>query len=118
MKLDRHGWWVPWNKEVGKDLTCKPQSTSDYPNPPSFKAYRRAQGAKEALVPYFWALEKYGKRPQDTRPQPHKISLNFNGKMRKETQQDEALRLGLEAMRTKGGGVLSLPPGYGKVCPQ
>lgn len=111
--IEQDGFWIPYEPQVGKDLVCKPQSTSDYPNPPSFKAYLRAQGSKKARVPLFWGREKYpGVR--DNRPDPPSVALQFNGVMRKEQRQDEAFRLGMEAMRTKGGGLLALPPGFGK----
>jgi superfamily II DNA or RNA helicase len=42
--------------------------------------------------------------------------MHFSGKLRPETKQTDAYDAGLRAFAETGGGVLSLPPGYGKTC--
>ena len=50
----------------------------------------------------------------DKREKPVSVSIKFQGTLRDSTRQNEAFRAGVEAFREVGGGVLSLPPGFGK----
>ena len=61
-------------------------------------------------VPRFYGEDKFGPPREDRRPEPVKISTKFNGKLRDETHQNDALAAALKA----GHGVLSLPCGFGK----
>jgi len=61
-------------------------------------------------IPRYYGTERFGK-PTDRRPDPARANIRFNGKLRDETRQNEALAL---FSGTESGGVLSLPCGYGK----
>jgi len=81
---------------------------------PSFKVFR---GAASLVVPRYYGLTKFGRPAKDSRrPWASCPRINFVGKLRKETNQPEAFDAGLKAFAQTGGGVLSLPPGYGKTC--
>jgi superfamily II DNA or RNA helicase len=109
--LSRSGYLVPISQttDIKKELTVRPQVNNEFGfPPPSFKVYKQT---KEWLcVPRFFGLEKFGNPKEDKRPEPVKINLTFNGKLRDETHQNEALRKGLD----QGYGILSLPCGFGK----
>lgn len=111
MKLTRSGYVIPSDVELKKELTVRPVVNTEFGvRPPSFKVFK--SGGDSMCVPRFWATEKYGDPPEDTRPEPERLSSGvvFHGKLREETHQIEAHRLATE----KGHGILSLPCGYGK----
>ena len=91
---------------------------------PSFKVFRvvkQASGRTESstlVVPRYYGGGRFGPPTRDTRP-PHvgAPGIVFTGCLSDKLRQNEALAAGVKAFEEKGGGVLSLPPGYGKtVC--
>ena len=111
-KLTRTGYLIPSSNEdasnIKKELTVRPIANGDFGfPPPAFKVFR---ATKESIcVPRFYGEEKYGV-PTDRRPEPARANIEFVGKLRDETFQNEALKKAIEA----GSGVLSLPCGFGK----
>jgi len=100
-----------------KELTVRPDvnAAADFGGgrPPSFKVFRFNPKTKAVCVPKYYGLEKFGPPGVDKRPEPAGWSspgVVFTGTLRTETSQPEALRKAVES----GGGVLSLPCGYGK----
>lgn len=97
--------------DIVKNLTVRPQSTQEYPNPPAFKVFLK--NSKDTIVvPRFYA-------PKDALGRHHTDSsavanITFKGSLREETKQPEAVQRALDAFHTKGGGILCLPPGWGK----
>ena len=65
-------------------------------------------------MPRYFGQEKLGPVARDTRPEPTRIYVNFTGKLRDATCQNDAFQAGIRAFEEHGGGVLSLPPGFGK----
>lgn len=109
MTLTRTGYLVPDTPEVKRELTVRPIVSGDFGvSPPSFKVFR--QSKQGLCVPRFYGEEKFGAPKTDTRPEPAKMRVAFQGKLRDETFQNEALQKAIQA----GHGILSLPCGFGK----
>ena len=109
--LTRSGYVTPLDKELKKELTVRAVENAMGIRPPAFKVFR--ESSKSLCVPRYFGTERLG-QPQDTRLPPAPASIAFTGRLRKETRQDEAFELGARAFREVGGGVLSLPCGFGK----
>lgn len=109
MSLTRSGYITDDSNEVKKELTVRAVVNTEFGfPPPPFKVFRRAKTG--LCVPRFYGEDKFGPPREDRRPEPVKISTTFNGKLRDETHQNDALAAALKA----GHGVLSLPCGFGK----
>lgn len=109
MSLTRSGYITDDSNEVKKELTVRAVINTEFGfPPPPFKVFRKAKSG--LCVPRFYGEDKFGHPKEDRRPEPVKISTKFNGKLRDETHQNDALAAALKA----GHGVLSLPCGFGK----
>ena len=107
--LTRYGKAVTSTPELKRELTVRPIENAMGIRPPSFKVFR--EGKSGCL----YVPQHFGSPTQnDKRTQPHAIDIRFNGKLRDTTRQVEAFERGIEAFSECGGGVLSLPPGFGK----
>jgi superfamily II DNA or RNA helicase len=111
--LTRSGYLIPLEhesiKEIRKELTVRPIVNNEFGfPPPPFKVFKETK--KNLCVPRFYGVEKFGGNVEDNRPDPVRVVFTFNGRLRDETFQNEALRRAVET----GRGVLSLPCGYGK----
>ena len=51
---------------------------------------------------------------QISAPEPAQMNVEFKGKLRDSTRQNESFSKTVAAMHKTGGGILSLPCGYGK----
>lgn len=80
--------------------------------PEAFKVFRET--GDYICMPKYFGLEKFGQPSKDTRPEPAIADIPFLAKLKNSTRQIEAVDKGVEALSTIGGGVLSLPPGFGK----
>jgi superfamily II DNA or RNA helicase len=110
--LTRNGLVIPGTSDIKKDLTVRAVENAMGIQTPSFKIYRTIPSSTSLVVPRYWSGEPPSK---DTRRAALDArGINFVGKLRKETNQLEAFSAGLKAFEERGGGVLSLPPGYGK----
>lgn len=113
--LSRTGLVIPRNEntnEYKKQLTVRPDVNKDYGfTPPAFKVYRTSKNS--ICVPRFFQHQET-ERVTDKRTKPHKVHFGFVGKLRDSTRQNEAFNTAVNALNTTGGGVLSLPCGYGK----
>jgi len=107
--LSRTGYLAPDTPEIRRELTARPIVNGDFGvAPPAFKVFRTAKNG--LCVPRFYGENKFGEVLNDNRPEPTKIKVEFNGKLRDETFQNEAHKKAIEA----GHGILSLPCGFGK----
>lgn len=125
--LTRNGYLIyPENsQDIKRELTVKPLTNEAIGIPsPSFKVFRVVKGATSqpkvdsVLVPRYYGLGKFGPPARDARP-PHvgAPGIVFTGLLSEKLKQNEAFAAGVKAFEEQGGGVLSLPPGYGKtVC--
>lgn len=93
-----------------RDLTVRPIQQGDYAAPPSFKVYRESRG--RICVPRYYGTSLGDKPYCDTRVPPCVINTQFHCKLR--DYQKEPMKKGIHALETVGGGVLSLPCGFGK----
>ena len=98
-------------RNVILDLTVRPVENAMGIRPPAFKVFRVDKDS--LLVPRYFGSERFG-TPTDARAPPAPARITFNGTLRTETHQDRAFAAGIKAFEEVGGGVLSLPPGYGK----
>ena len=122
--LTRNGYIIsPENsQDIKRELTVKPLTNEAIGIPsPSFKVFRVVKGATSqpkvdsVLVPRYYGSERFGTPAGDARP-PHvgAPGIVFTGRLREATRQPEAFAAGVKAFEEKGGGVLSLPCGFGK----
>ena len=120
--LTRNGYIHPEDSsEIKRELTVRPQTNalgSSGPGfGPSFKVFRQVKGEKSLVVPRYYGLGRFGPPSRDTRPAcAGAPGIVFTGRLRDATRQPEAFAAGVKAFEEKGGGVLSLPCGFGKSC--
>ena len=111
--LSRTGYLIPksdWTDQDKKGLTVRPVVNEEYGiRPPAFRVYRTSKN--NICVPQHY---KVSKKCPDKRPTPVPSRARFTGQLRDSTSQNEAHDKLVEAMKTVGGGILSLPCGYGK----
>jgi len=100
------------NKNLREELTVQPISESNFIVGEPFKVYR--ESLTQFRLPKFWAIERFGKDYIDKSLNGVPISLEFNGTLNESTRQPEAVEKSLKCLQKTGGGILCLPPGYGK----
>lgn len=105
--LTRTGYICKTSAEMKKTLTVRPLPSGDFPAPPSFKVYR--ENGERLCVPRYFG----GPVERDTRPEPKSARIHTHFQPQSDIQ-NEAIHKGIEALSTVGGGVLSLPCGFGK----
>lgn len=102
--LTRTGLVLRDSAEMKRELTVRPiENGLGYPQP-SFRVYR-ADGKGNLCVPRYYGIAVQ----KDTRPEPEKASIQFQGRLR--DFQETALTKYLE---TNSGGVISIYCGGGK----
>ena len=122
--LSRNGYSISVENstEIKRELTVRPLTNESVGIPsPSFKVFRvvkQASGRTESstlVVPRYYGIGRFGTPTRDTRP-PHvgAPGIVFTGRLRDATRQPEAFAAGVRAFEETGGGVLSLPCGFGK----
>jgi len=109
--LTRNGLLVQATPDLKKNLTVRPVENALGIQAPSFKVWRQTTDPGRILIPRYYDAgpAKDARRDPDRAP-----GIDFIGKLRAETRQPEAFDAGVKAFAEKGGGVLSLPCGYGK----
>lgn len=119
--LTRNGYIVhsETESEIKRELTVRPQTNalgSSGPGfGPSFKVFRQVKGEKSLVVPRYYGLGRFGPPSRDARPAcAGAPGIVFTGRLRDATRQPEAFAAGVKAFEDTGGGVLSLPCGFGK----
>jgi hypothetical protein len=105
----RYGKAVTSTPELRRELTVRPIENAMGIRPPSFKVFREGKSGVLYVPQHFGAPAT-----DDKRVEPVTTHVKFNGTLRDATRQPEAFRRGIEAFENHGGGVLSLPPGFGK----
>jgi len=116
MKVSRNGYIVEGSADIKKELTVRPVENALGITAPSFKVWRRvSEKDSQLVVPRYYGLGKFGAPTTDSRVAcAGAPRINFVGKLRDQTKQNEAFACGVKAFSEVGGGVLSLPCGYGK----
>ena len=98
-------------EKIKNELFVTPFSSMEYGNPePPFKVYR--ENSTHLYVPKFFGLEKFDKPENNIIPKGKNIDIKFNLSLKEE--QKIPVQKTLEAYHEKGGGILSLPCGFGK----
>jgi len=109
--LTRHGVCVSNDTDLKRQLTVRAVENAMGMRPPAFKVFREGKSGKMYIPRYF----RSELSTTDSRCEPAAApGIVFNGKLRESTSQFEAYKAGQIAFRKVGGGVLSLPPGFGK----
>ncbi len=118
--LTRNGYIYPEDSsEIKRELTVRPQTNalgSSGPGfGPSFKVFRQVKGERSLVVPRYYGSGRFGPPSRDVRPDHTRApGIAFTGCLRDATRQNEAFAAGVGAFEETGGGVLSLPCGFGK----
>lgn len=82
------------------------------PPPPYFKVYHETSDSM--VLPRFYAIPVFGEPSCQMKDVESCPTMHFEGQLRQGLNQHHAASAGLQALRTKGGGMLCLPTGYGK----
>jgi superfamily II DNA or RNA helicase len=118
--LTRNGYVHPEDStEIKRELTVRPQTNalgSSGPGfGPSFKVFRQVKGERSLVIPRYYGSGRLGPPTRDVRPDNARApGIAFTGCLRDATRQNEAFAAGVKAFEETGGGVLSLPCGFGK----
>ena len=99
-------------QEIRDELTVKPYVPEDYKksDDESFKIY--AENKNKMYLPKFYGVEKFGPPDELRIPRGLDANLDFVGTLR--PNQIEPYDATMKALNNYGGGILSLPCGYGK----
>ena len=90
MSLTRSGYITGETPEIKKELTVRAVVNTEFGfPPPPFKVFRKAKLG--LCVPRYYGEDKFGPPKEDRRPEPNKINITFNGKLRDETHQNLSL---------------------------
>ena len=118
--LTRNGYVHPEDgPDIKRELTVRPQTNALGSNGPgfgpAFKVFRQVKGERSLVVPRYYGSGRFGSPTRDVRPDHARApGIVFTGRLRDATRQNEAFAAGIKAFEEKGGGVLSLPCGFGK----
>jgi superfamily II DNA or RNA helicase len=120
--LTRNGYVHPEDgPDIKRELTVRPQTNALGSNGPgfgpAFKVFRQVKGERSLVVPRYYGSGRFGPPTRDVRPDHARApGITFTGCLRDATRQNEAFAAGVKAFEETGGGVLSLPCGFGKSC--
>ncbi len=110
----RKGFLTPQQiNEIKMELTVKPFVAADYGGGESndpFPIY--LENENKLYVPKFYGVEKFGNAQINTVPPGKDINIDFSLKLKPEQQAPADATV--KAYHEKGGGILSLPCGFGK----
>ena len=96
-----------------KELNVRPIVGDGFQGAPYFKVYR--ENLTRIRLPRFYGQSHYPSFTNDVSIDAYtRISIPFQGVLKVENAQVDASNTVINTLRTKGGGVLSLPTGYGK----
>ncbi len=96
---------------IRSDLTVKPFVNGDYGGvEESFKIYN--ENENKLYLPKFYGIEKFGNPEVSVLPEGKNINIDFSLNL-KDEQKIPAEKT-IEAYNNHGGGILSLPCGFGK----
>lgn len=98
---------------IRNELTVKPKVIPGYGvEPEPFKVY--LENTNKLYLPRFYGLNKVDNKILNKLSNPKRINVKFKGKLR--DIQKEPIKKCLETFKNIGGGILSLPCGFGKTC--
>ena len=96
---------------IKSDLTVKPFTNGDYgAKEEPFKIY--LENDSKLYLPKFYGIDKFGQPEQNILPLGKDIDIKFSLNLKDE--QKSPAEQTVKAYKEKGGGILSLPCGFGK----
>ena len=96
---------------IKSELTVKPFVNGDYGPPPKpFPIY--CESNRKLYLPRFYAIKKYGLPLNNNLNEPEKINIKFSKTLK--DKQKPIVEAYLKAANEVGGGIISVPCGYGK----
>jgi superfamily II DNA or RNA helicase len=110
--LTNTGYVTEKNIEIKKKLTVRAVENAMGIRPPPFKVFRETP--KGLVIPRYFGCSELGPPATDKRSSPAPADIMFSGVLREATRQTEAVERAKTSFETDGGGVLSLPCGFGK----
>ena len=101
-------------QDIRNELTVEPFIPEDYKNNKveRFKVY--AENKNKMYLPKFYGIEKFGPPDELKIPRGLDAKLDFSGSLR--PNQIEPYNTTMKALKNYGGGILSLPCGFGKTA--
>ena len=97
--------------QLRKDLTVKPFINKDYPSDSSpFPVYLESH--RKIYLPRYYGIEKYGQAIYDSLKDGESINVKFTKNLRE--VQLKIVETYLDISKKIGGGIISVPCGYGK----
>ena len=97
--------------DIRKDLTVKPFLNGDYgPPPKAFPVY--CESVRKLYIPRFYGQKKYGLPNDYSLSKPKSINIEFPKTLK--DKQKPIVEAYLKAAEEVGGGIISVPCGYGK----
>ena len=97
--------------EIRSELTVKPNTNSDFGQQEEpFKIY--LENEKKLYLPKFYGYQRFGKAEHNLLPEGKDIDISFSLELKPE--QKIPADHTINAYKEKGGGILSLPCGFGK----
>ncbi len=98
--------------EVKGELTVKPHVADDFGGPPEEPFPIYLENDKKLYIPKCYGIEKFGMPIENQMTPGEDINLEFNLQLKNEQMipAEETMK----AYRGRGGGILSLPCGFGK----
>ena len=108
---EKEAWSMVKDLRVCPEVHGGPQKNasrdSDY-----FPVFRESEGRYR--IPRFYGYQRFGSPRANKMPNGLQVQLEFKGSLKPDIGQDVACARTIEALETVGGGILSLPTGYGK----
>jgi len=95
-----------------KDLNVAPEVQGQQFKQETFPIYQETE--TKYRLPRHYGVNLFGQASKTKLNNGLQIDLSFEGSLKEDTNQHIAVNKALDALHTKGGGVLSLPTGYGK----
>lgn len=97
--------------KIRSELTVKPNVGGDFGAPEQpFKIF--LENDNKLYLPKFYGIDNFGNADQNTLPHGQDIDISFSLQLKDE--QKIPAEHTINAYKTKGGGILSLPCGFGK----
>lgn len=105
-------------KKIETDLTVAPiikKATPDEIKAAEFPLYNYSENDKSIIVPRYYGISRFGEPEQVNFEEAEEIDLEFRKSLRE--KQQSVVDLCIDYMLKNGGGLLSVPCGFGKtVC--
>jgi superfamily II DNA or RNA helicase len=98
---------------IKKELHIVPKSTADYGEPIDQTFDTFMETSDKLYIPKFYALKKFdAKKIKDNVKLLNPSNIKFKGQLRE--LQENVVKISLDKLSKNGGGIISLPTGFGK----